>query len=81
MVKILVMKCFVIIAPPAKTAQSLVAQRLLFETRCVQGILEPKIQHKIFNHFIIRVIKKLFDNECANDYVYRSIRSGCLITV
>ena len=81
MVKILVMKCFVIIAPPAETAQCLVAQRLLFETRCVQGILEPEIQHKIFNHFIIRIIKKLFDNECTNDYIYRSIRSGCLITV
>ena len=73
------MKCFVIIAPHAETAQSLVAQRLLFKNRCVQGILELKIQHKIFNHFIFRIIKKLFDNERANDYIYRSIRSGCLI--
>nr|WP_308497227.1 hypothetical protein [uncultured Agathobacter sp.] len=35
----------------------------------MQGILNPKIQHKIFNHLIIRITKKLFDDERTKDYV------------
>ena len=40
-----------------------------------------KVEHQILNNFIIRIIKKLFDDTRTDDYINRCISSGCLITI
>ena len=47
----------------------------------LQGILKMEVEHEVLNNLIIRIIKKFFNDECANDDIYRRVRSGCFVTV
>ena len=74
-------KQFLFITAFSKAAEGFIAKRLFFKACRVQCILKMKIQHQIFNHLIIRVIKHFFDNERSDDYIDLCIWSGCLVTV
>lgn len=74
-IEIRIIKCFIFITPLAEVAQGLVAQRMFLKACCMQGILGSKIQHKVFNHFVIGMVKNLLNDKRPNDYVYWCIRS------
>ena len=51
-----------------------ISKGLFFKTCCMQCVLNSKIQHKIFNHLIIGIIKKLFDDERTNNTASKPFR-------
>ena len=47
----------------------------------MQCILKPRIKEQIFNHFIIREVKKLFKDRGSDYNINRSVGTGSLIGI
>ena len=75
------MKCLIVIASFTETAQGLVRYWLLCKACGVQRVLKVEVKHQVLNDLIIRIVKKLLDDERANYNIHRCIRPGGLVTI
>lgn len=39
----------------------------------MEGVLQMQIQHKVFNHFIVGIVKQPLDNQGAYNHVHWSV--------
>lgn len=56
------MCCFIIVTAASKSAQCFIRNWLFFKTCSMKCVLKMKIQHKIFNNLIIRIIEQFFND-------------------
>ena len=75
MIKVYIMKRFVIIAAFPEIAKCFVTKGLFFKACSIERILKVKIKHEVFNHLIIGVVEKFFNDKCSNDDIYWSVGS------
>ena len=61
-VQINTMCCFIIVTAASKSAQCFIRNWLFFKTCSMKCVLKMKIQHKIFNNLIIRIIEQFFND-------------------
>ena len=75
MIKVDIVKRFVIIAAFPEIAKRFVTKWLFFKACSIERILKVKIKHEVFNHLIIGVVEKFFNDKCSNDDIYWSVGS------